>query len=972
MREDAELSERETEKYENITKYYAAINFSKFSKNYFITYPEIEFEKLQTINLYDVSKDEFIISDENISSSYQIELSDDETVFLDFIKDANLGKFNNEIIEFILTTSLDKLPNMYLERLSILKQLLNSEFKFTAKSIRHKKIENLKAYQGILQTVWGYSDFRNLKVYNNIEKRNKVTVEISQAQIIDDIVNQAEIALRNENFRDVYITASTGAGKSLMFQIPALYLAKKYRNNKPLVIVVSPLIALMNDQVVSMKNHDIHNAATINGNTPPFEKEQIIKKVQDFEIDMLYLSPESLQARSDITQLIGERKIGLVIIDEAHIVTTWGKSFRADYWYLGIYLQKLRKEYKFPIVTFTATAIYGGREDMYVDTRDSLNLISPISYFGYVKRDDILMNVRHSMKEYEKGGERDYRKTKNLLALKHIQRANKLRQKSLLYFPTIRLLSDFYNFVSANAPELSKKIGKYYGSLSKEEKDAVLEGFKTGDLEFVLATKAFGMGVDISDITNVYHYAPTGNVIDYIQEVGPVARKHEKVAIGFGNIDYLPKDFNEVKKMQGMSAIKKTQILEVMQKILNIYKEKGNNRNLVVSPEDFRYIFVSGNEEDDNLENKIKTVMLMIEKDFSSPQKLGYSPFVARPRTLFGNELIFVTPELESKFLTSRLGKYFEKVQDIEGSFYTAVYDVSLTKIWERYYKKISYAQFKRAIFVIEEREKLEHNYIFKDLSFTTGIEIPFERTNSETIISNYNRILTVFEQFANQIRISGEYFNVKDLGDSLSKNLHIADKFKSRTFAQALINSAFEFSKLKSIKFIQERQGSEKTYKINQSADIFTNFILEQITAMYNPKSNYSNKNGFLTLYFSRNNSTVIQEKLIALGIGDSYNLLNYAVFGGNTPQIYIRMNSVYPLEKAIKQGNFYENNILSDVYFRHKLSMFMLQYLFTQEKDGKDSKEKLLNYSKFFWEIIEDYFLGKIPEEVERKLYE
>src|SRR5699024_8405539 len=104
---------------------------------------------------------------------------------------------------------------------------------------------------------------------------------------------------------------------------------------------------------------------------PPYQKERILDEVQNQHVDILYLSPETLQARSDIKMLIGNRSIGVVIIDEAHIVTTWGKSFRSDYWYLGIYLAKLRKVYKFPIVTFTATAIYGGREDMYLDTRNS-------------------------------------------------------------------------------------------------------------------------------------------------------------------------------------------------------------------------------------------------------------------------------------------------------------------------------------------------------------------------------------------------------------------------------------------------------------------------------------------------------------------------------------------------------------------------------------------------------------------------
>src|SRR5699024_8081733 len=164
------------------------------------------------------------------------------------------------------------------------------------------------------------------------------------------------------------------------------------------------------------------------------------ESVQKQEIDILYLSPETLQARSDIKMLIGDRNLGVVIIDEAHIVTTWGKSFRSDYWYLGIYLAKLRKEYKFPIVTFTATAIY----------------------FGSVRRNEILMFVKSSEKDLDREG-RDYRKTKHTLALKHLIKAKKANQKSLVYFPTVRLLIDFYQFIVQNEPNIAEVTGRYFG-----------------------------------------------------------------------------------------------------------------------------------------------------------------------------------------------------------------------------------------------------------------------------------------------------------------------------------------------------------------------------------------------------------------------------------------------------------------------------------------------------------------------------
>src|SRR5699024_8936984 len=106
----------------------------------------------------------------------------------------------------------------------------------------------------------------------------------------------AEKAMLGEDFRDIYITASTGAGKSLMFQIPALYLLDKYPLERPLTIVISPLIGLMNDQVSSMKRKGIKNSATINGNTLPFDKEKILENVANKEVDILYISPETLQS----------------------------------------------------------------------------------------------------------------------------------------------------------------------------------------------------------------------------------------------------------------------------------------------------------------------------------------------------------------------------------------------------------------------------------------------------------------------------------------------------------------------------------------------------------------------------------------------------------------------------------------------------------------------------------------------------
>ncbi|WP_057828520.1 DEAD/DEAH box helicase [Liquorilactobacillus cacaonum] len=970
--EDNELEPEQEKLLKNVSFFYGQIDYSKQTGNYYVTYPEFE-EEIKIVPYYEVSPINVNFSVEYpLEDIQRIELSDDEIPFLD-LESEILNKTSKTNVVLFFSGAADTLPNKYLERLNIISSFSEVNFYFSILSIRRQIIENEDEYIKILKDIYGYDSYREIKFYKNIESHLKETINISQAQIIDDIVIQAENAMRGESFRDVYITASTGAGKSVMFQIPALYLAEKYFNDKPLTLVISPLIGLMNDQIDNMRRKGVNTSATINGNTPPFEKEKILEKVQSQEVDILYLSPETLQARSDIKMLIGDRSIGVVIIDEAHIVTTWGKSFRADYWYLGIYLAKLRKEYKFPIVTFTATAIYGGREDMYLDTRNSLNMISPISYFGDVRRDDLLMSVRSSEKDLDAEG-RDYRKTKNALALKHLKMATKKKQKSLLYFPTVRLLIDFYNFVVQNEPEIAKKTGKYFGTLQKEEKDEVLSEYKSGELQFILATKAFGMGIDIPDITNVYHYAPTGNVVDYVQEIGRAARDKSKVPHGFGMIDFLSRDMNEVKQLHGMSAIRKDQILEVMRKILSVYKEKGNNRNLIISPEDFKYIFVQNKRDEGSLDNKVKTVLLMIEKDFSSPNKLGYSPFVARPRSLFGNDLIFVTSELEATFIKSRLGKYFSKEVDLNSNTYAAVYQVNLSGIWEKYYKRMSFPSFKFALFNVDERKKLEHKNLFEKFAYTSGVEVALNNNITiENLLSHYKIILNSFESFINKQKITGSQFTIDGLGNHFMRSLKISDKFEARAFAQTIINSAFEFGKIKDIKFIAERTNSSENkqrYIIYQDGDVFSRFIMGSITNVLKPDDNFVKETNKVISFYFRSREDDIDAKIAALGIGEARKMLNYQIIGGNNPQIYLRMNSVYPLEKVIKQGKFYQNSILQDVQLRHYTSVAMLKYLFMKEQSEPSDKKRIINYSRWFWDNIENYFMGILPNEVKDML--
>jgi len=211
-----------------------------------------------------------------------------------------------------------------------------------------------------------------------------------------NFVNEVEKAIASKGHRDVFVTSPTGSGKSAMFQIPAIYLAEKYNL---LTVIISPLIGLMNDQVNGLDLRGYKYSRTVNSNISPIIKEKIYEEIANGECHILYLSPESMLSKGDFLEAIGDRNIGLFVVDEAHIVTTWGKQFRPDYWFLGNHVSKLRKlqigksGMSFVIATFTATAIFGGVEDMYHETVQSLNMVDPITYLGKIYRPDIKITI---------------------------------------------------------------------------------------------------------------------------------------------------------------------------------------------------------------------------------------------------------------------------------------------------------------------------------------------------------------------------------------------------------------------------------------------------------------------------------------------------------------------------------------------------------------------------------------------------
>lgn len=239
----------------------------------------------------------------------------------------------------------------------------------------------------------------------------------------------------------------------------------------------------------------------------------------------------------------------------------------------------------------------------------------------------------------------------------------------------------------------------------------------------------------------------------------------------------------------------------------------------------------------------------MIEKDFSSPKKLGYSPFYARPRTLFGNDLILVDKVDENLFLQSRLNKFFNKKYNISSDIYSAVYQVELSKIWEKYYKHLSYPEFKYKLFNRDEVRTLDDYKIFEKFYFTSGIEISCnERQSKEDILSNYRLVLECFNNFVNDYRLSENQFTMMDLAKYLQKSLKIIDFQISMALSDVILNSVFEFSKITDSRFISERINStidKQRYQIHQDATLYNKFIMNNLNKLLSINTNiFSDKN--------------------------------------------------------------------------------------------------------------------------------
>lgn len=809
----------------------------------------------------------------------------------------------------------------------------------------------------LLKKHWGYDSFRMIKMYDveKIDDGEKEVIDVSQEKIINDIVDQVEHCQNKQTFRDIFVTAPTGAGKSLMFQIPAMYIAEKFNL---VTLVITPLISLMRDQVDALEAHGYREARTINSDMSPILKQEILNEISTGTCNLLYLSPESLLSRSDMQQLIGTRKIGMIVIDEAHIVTTWGKQFRPDYWYLGDHVQKWRRMQAkqdepaaapFIIATFTATAIYGGNEDMYHETINSMHMIEPITYLGYVKRENISIEVNEA-ELVRNRTEYEINKFDTLVSM--IRTALMRNQKTLIYFPTVALIARFYDYCYSKG--LADYVSKFHGQLPPEEKRESLDNFRVGKTQIMLATKAFGMGIDIPDIAIVSHFAPTGNVCDYMQEIGRAARTPS--IEGHAIYSHMPNDFKHINRLHGLSAIQRYQLVEVLKKILELYHEfkyspsnsfyvKSRNA-MLIDTECFSYIFSGTQGDESDLTNKVKTAMLLIQKDY---ENRGFAPFYMRPIPMFAYGFFSLSKEDQAK-----INRRYPGAITLESPGLN-VCKVDLKSIWEQSYQNThSFPAFKYLLYrgasgqKVDESQRLD---LIERYRFTPAMSVEISFDNEADHISVFYAMTKMLKELVQTSQYQGKFYSVQEMVSHLASRLVISS-FKAENIINIVLAAMDQY---------------RKNYSQQLDAVLYQSRISKTQVQSYQFTSTATSFFGWLDRNFRYIDSNIVNGQLYCvnttksnhckeistvLGLLEAFGVLRFKSLGGSNSQIYINVRETKNMQIVRDAPNRYRNKLLELINDRHRQSVEMLQYLF----HGKFESSEI-------WEHLENYFLGIMP---------
>ena len=941
-----ENTRKETDKeVEKINKFYSDIYFD--DDKYYVSYYNYEFinPDIEEIDNYFNVID---LSEEEAEYDYLVDIGNDYDRYIEHIKNIKQNNYKKIAFKKLCQTTVS---DSILQSLKAYCSYLNIDILFELKKDYTTATPIKEELKNIARTVLKRDDFefRSIKFYKQPDIDQELE-DISQGDIMEYIVEEAEKAYSGKSYRDIFITAPTGAGKSMIFQLPSIYLAKKY---KKLIIIIEPLKGLMNNQWDNLKKVGFNNVAYLNSDIATItEREKIVESIKNGEIDLLYVSPETLLSHS-YESLIGDREVGLIIVDEAHIVTTWGVGFRPDYWYLGSYINKLRtrqnkfgqskKYFDFPIFACTATAVNGGIDDSVMETFISLYMRDPIKKIGYTKRNgedrDISfeINVKGENITYDR-----YLSEKVDVLGQRINKWIDNKDKTIIYCPYSTIAHQMkggqgdFRILDVFKEDTGVYTGGNYDVFEKNE---YMKKFEDSEINVMYATKAFGMGIDIPDVQNVYHYAVTGGLSDYIQEIGRAARKpgmHGKAII-----DYFDGDMKYMNRLFGMSQIRQYHVKKCLSIIYETFKNKGR-RNFLINPSMFNGVFgKAASGEENGTTNKLKIVLLMLEKDLYDTY--GIYVLISRPGSLFTKGFTCIKREEEQEVLRGKYGKYFKRVakgRTNDGGFKSYavtvdpgdVFEIDLKGIWEEFYPDMSFAMFKYYYF--------NNKRVMTEISGSIMSRVKLTvKPNKGKLNELYAKAHEEIDYITSVLDTFGRKFFTKD-----EFKMKLNQKYKKMSKSEVIANTYFDIVDPQNNCIKYSRTEESEKYQISNGnirnlaesvlgrSSMFRRFIHDENEEYMNYVSEQSSKNDIEAL------------KLLSL-----LDIVTFEVIGGDTPEIFIRLNAPDKIKNIVEDRVIYKNKYVEKAREKHYRNVKIMDYFFRHFDNDTDR-----------WNYIEKYFLG------------
>ncbi len=427
-----------------------------------------------------------------------------------------------------------------------------------------------------LQRYFGFDDFR----YEDIDKNESIQRDI------------VEIGMKDEN---IFAILPTGGGKSLCYQLPAL---NRYFRNGSLTIIISPLQALMKDQVDGLIEKNIHCVAALNGLLSMPERADVLEKVQMGDIGVLFVSPEQFRS-SRFKRAIEQRQIGAWIYDEAHCLSKWGSDFRPDYLYVAKCIKDFAGKNAIPHVgCFTATAKQEVIDDIKSHFKEVLGL-SFIDKISLKERENLSFDIVQC---------ESHEKTAIIAELldTHIN-----EEGGGIVFVARR----------KNAEDIAKQLQAqgwncqyFHAGLPANEKKDIQNDFIAGDIKVIVSTNAFGMGVDKENVRLVVHADIPGSLENYLQEAGRAGRDQ---AAAKCILLYEPSDIETQFQLTEFSKLTYGDIVAIYRKIRTEHAKRNKSAELIISPREILKdaLVESIDVDNDNATTKVITAVAWLEKE---------------------------------------------------------------------------------------------------------------------------------------------------------------------------------------------------------------------------------------------------------------------------------------------------------------------------------------------------------------------